>query len=75
MMHIPHPQVYSATEAYNEALECLDRAVRLDPSKALPRFDRTRVLQKAGRLQVNVVQWTLGYLNPQWFQVVTKMFR
>lgn len=45
-------QVYSAIEAYDEALQCLDKAVRLDPSKVLPRFDRTRVLQKAGRLQV-----------------------
>ena len=56
--------MYSATQAYNEALECLDKAVRLDPSKALPRFDRTRVLQKAGRVQVNVVLLTLGYSNP-----------
>jgi len=54
--------VYSATQAYNEALECLDKAVRLDPTKALPRFDRTRVLQKAGRLQV---MWYCGHLNIQ----------
>ena len=49
-----HPiQVHCATEAYDEALRCLDKAVKLDPSKVLPRFDRTRVLQKAGQLQVN----------------------
>ena len=46
-------QVYCATEAYNESLQCLDKAVKLDPSKVLPRFDRTRVLQKAGHLQVS----------------------
>lgn len=46
-------QVHCATEAYDEALQCLDKAVKLDPSKVLPRFDRTRVLQKAGRLQVS----------------------
>ena len=46
-------QVHCATEAYNEALQCLDKAVKLDPSKVLPRFDRTRVLQKAGCLQVS----------------------
>lgn len=48
-----YSQVQCATEAYDEALRCLDKAVKLDPSKVLPRFDRTRVLQKAGRLQVS----------------------
>ena len=34
-------QVHCATGAYEEALQCLDKAVKLDPSKVLPRFDST----------------------------------
>ena len=49
-------QVHCATGAYEEALQCLDKAVKLDPIKVLPRFDRTRVLQKAGHLQVSIAK-------------------